>query len=190
MQYAPRALCISLPPHSLSSLQRACNSILCLTRWQLFFLFFSPAEVCSAGFGKVFIPPALTSFKIRAVFIFPLDRNTSFFFFFLFELSCYSFLRIYKVLLLFYYKYMNSQWSTLPSGANIDPEQCPVYCVWPLIWPRSPRLLKMTDISHNILLKYCVEPLCNKIFLEDCLQEQTVKYFLCILYTLKCLWSV
>lgn len=47
-----------------------------------FFLFFSPAEVCSAGFGKVFIPPALTSFKIRAVFIFPLDRNTSFFFFF------------------------------------------------------------------------------------------------------------
>lgn len=70
------------PPPFLYSLQRAYKSNLCLTQWQLFdffFLFFSPAEVCSAGFGNVFTPRALTSFKIRAVFIFPRDRNSSFF---------------------------------------------------------------------------------------------------------------
>lgn len=71
------------------------------------------------------------------------------------------FLFFYSTFLVFHLSYfITSTWrhngANLPlANANIDPEQCFVYCAWPLIWPRHCRMFKMADISVILCLPHC-----------------------------------
>lgn len=169
MHYAPRALCISLSPHSLSSLQRACNSNLCLTRWQLFF-FFLQLKFAQLDLEMCLFPQLWHPSKSGLCLSFPwIETLLSFF---LFKLSCYSFLRIKS-----FSSFITSTWTH--NGAHFPLARNQAVPILTLnialfivcdLWsgPGAPGCLRWLTF---------LEPLRNKIFLEDCLQEQTVKYF-------------
>ncbi len=173
--WSKRSLSLSLTPHSLSSLQRACNSNLCLTLWQLFFFFSSWSFL--SWIWKCLFPQLWHPSKSGSCLSFPwIETLLSFLYSSPLVLLLQN-LQSPSPLLLRVHELTMEHTSLWP-----ETRQCQ-YWPWTVLCllcvtsdlAQEPQAAKMTDISHTILLKYCVEPPHNKIFLEDCLQEQTVK---------------